>query len=64
MGSWASLRFESRCAILTCAECHELLTGKVNERWIVVGTVYWFLPNHPDTLLIDARETIHFDRVA
>lgn len=62
-GRLGVLRFEAKAAALFCLECHELLTGKVNERWIVVGTVWWSLPNSAE-LLIDARAAIHFDRVA
>lgn len=62
-GRLGVLRHETKCAALFCLECHELLTGKVNERWIVVGTVWWSLPNSAEPL-IDARALIHFDRVA
>lgn len=62
-GRLGVLRFETKSAALFCLECHELLTGRVNERWIVVGTRWWTLPNSAEQL-IDARDTIHFDRVA
>jgi hypothetical protein len=54
-------RYEPRCAILVCGACHEALTGKVAERWRVVGTVM-FQVNR--TACIDANATVTFERIA
>jgi len=37
-GRLGALRYEPKAAILTCLNCHELLTGRVNERWRVIGS--------------------------
>lgn len=60
-GRRGDLRFESKAAILVCSECHEKLTGRVNERWIAVGTTFWELKG---ATLIDARAPITFQRAA
>lgn len=63
-GRRGDLRFESRCAILLCLECHEKCTGRVNEKWIVVATVTFTIPSMPGKELTDARERVTFERVA
>lgn len=37
-GRGKDLRFEVRAALLLCLEDHERVTGKVNEKWIIVPT--------------------------
>lgn len=58
-GRRGDLRFESKATILVCLECHEKLTGRVNERWIAVGSAFWTLKG---AMLIDARAPITFQR--
>ena len=60
-GREGDLRFESRCAMLACLSCHEKLTGKVNEKWIVVGTTFWMLHGQK---VISANAKLKFERVA
>ncbi len=63
-GRTGDLRFESRCAILLCLECHEQCTGRVNEKWIVVATKTFTIPSMPGRELTDARAKVTFERVA
>lgn len=60
-GRTGDLRFEVKCALLACCSCHEQLTGRVNEKWIAVGTRFWTLNGER---VIDARFPVHFKRVA
>lgn len=55
------LRHEDRCALLLCLSCHEKVTGRVNERWIIVATVTLEIDGRT---LTDAREKVTFERVA
>ncbi len=55
------LQFEDRCALLVCQSCHEKLTGKVNEKFIVVGTAFLMIDGRER---IDARQPVTFERVA
>jgi hypothetical protein len=59
-GRLGNLRHEDRCAILTCASCHEKVTGKVNERWIVVGTKFLAIDG---VERVDARAPVRFERI-
>lgn len=60
-GRMGDLRFEARCAILACVDCHEQLTGRVNEKYIVVPTKTWTLPN--GEVVTDARAKLKFRRI-
>lgn len=65
-GRLGDLRYEERAAILLCLEHHELVTGKVNERYVVQpatkkGT--WCLPRSSFEPLIDARKKLQFVKV-
>jgi hypothetical protein len=60
-GRGGALRHEVRSAILLCLRCHECVTGRVNERWRVVGTA-WF--DGSDERLIDATYPVEFERIA
>jgi hypothetical protein len=67
-GRGGELRFESRAAILLCLDCHEHVTGKVAEKWIVepatkTGLFTVQTKNGPVTC-IDARKKLKFTRVA
>ena len=54
-------RYEPRCAIVTCCSCHEQLTGKVNEKLIILATKTFKLDGRRVT---DARAPVVFKRVA
>lgn len=60
-GRLGKLRHEDRCAICTCASCHEKLSGKVNERWRVIGTKFLEIDGQQR---IDARAKVTFERIA
>ncbi len=63
-GRHGDLRFDSRCALLLCLRCHEQVTGRVNERWIIIATVTLTIPSLPGRELTDARYPVQFERVA
>lgn len=61
------LRFESRGALLLCLQCHEKVTGRVNERWAIepaTNCVWWFCATSSGERYIDARKQVRFTRVA
>lgn len=60
-GRRGDLRFEDRCALLMCCECHEQCTGRVNEKWRVVGTAFIEIKGQS---YIDARQPVTFERIA
>lgn len=60
-GRRGAFKFDDRFALLVCLTCHEKLTGKVNEKWIVVGTN--FIEIH-GVRYIDARQPVTFARAA
>ena len=62
-GRIGDLRFEVKGAILTCLRCHERLTGRVNEKWIVVyplNSYATFTANHET--FVDAASDLQFRR--
>lgn len=59
-GRRGDMKFDDRFAICVCGECHEQLTGRVNEKWITVGTMFLDVKGHQ---LIDARHPVLFERV-
>jgi|ERR1043165_3501616 hypothetical protein len=61
-GRIGDLRYEPRAAILLCLADHERVTGRVAERWNVIGSKFWSLPGW--TKLIDANARVRFERVA
>lgn len=66
-GRAGTLRFKERAAILLCLEHHELVTGKVNERWTVAsatktGTFVVVDKRGPITC-IDARKKLNFTKI-
>lgn len=66
-GRRGDLRFEAKSAILTCATCHEQLTGRVSEKWVAVPAtkgVWWWSTHSDGTRWIDARKRLRFERVA
>jgi hypothetical protein len=63
-GRHGDLRFEERCAILLCLKCHEGITGRINERWIIVPTQTFTMPQYPGRELCDARQPVTFERIA
>jgi hypothetical protein len=60
-GRGKELRFEARAALVLCAECHEKVTGRVNERWIILPTETFVMHEQEYT---DARRPVNFQRVA
>ena len=48
-------------ALVLCCECHEKVTGRVNERWVIIGTAWIVVDGWQ---YIDAREDVQFERVA
>lgn len=60
-GRRGDFRFDDRFALLVCMTDHEKLTGKVNEKWRTVGTVFIEIKG---VALIDARAPVTFERVA
>jgi hypothetical protein len=67
-GRLGVLRHEIRAALLLCATCHELLTGKVAEKWIIVptkGSTYFVIREKGTPReLLNLRSKIAFERVA
>ena len=61
-GRVGDLLHEDKCALLLCLQDHERVTGKVNERWIVVPTKTW--TNARGEELTDCRAPVRFERVA
>lgn len=59
-GRRGDLRHEDRCALVVCATCHEQLTGKVNEKVIVIATQTVQIRERAYT---DARFPVVFKRV-
>lgn len=60
-GKLGDLRFESRCALLLCLMCHEKVTGRVNERIVILATRTFEIKGQRYT---DARYAVRFERVA
>jgi hypothetical protein len=60
-GRLGRLKFEPRAALLLCGTCHDKLTGRVNEKWKVMGTRYWTLDG---ATVIDATVPVDFVRIA
>jgi hypothetical protein len=59
-GRGKDLRFEVKAACLLCAECHEKVTGRVNEKWIIVPSKTFRMRDETYT---DARFPITFRRI-
>jgi hypothetical protein len=60
-GRLGVLRHEDRCALCLCNSCHEKVTGKVNERWAIVGTKFIEIDGQQR---IDASAKVTFTRIA
>lgn len=60
-GRLGTLRHDVRCALLLCAGCHQLVTGAVDERWVIVGTKKFL---HEGREVTDASARVIFNRVA
>jgi hypothetical protein len=63
-GRHGDLRFDSRAALLLCLTCHEQVTGRVSERWIIVPTKTFSIASMPSREFCDARAPVQFERVA
>lgn len=60
-GRGKDLRFEVRGALLVCLVCHQRLTGKVNDKLVVVATKTFYVRGEQYT---DARHPVKFEKVA
>lgn len=60
-GRLGDLRFEPRAALLVCLACHERITGKVNDKLVIVPTKFFELNNEKYT---DARAKVTFRKAA
>ena len=61
-GRLGILRWEVKAALLLCCECHEKVTGRVNERWRIVGDkTFTAADGHKYT---DATHGVTFERIA
>lgn len=60
-GRIGDLRFEARAAVLLCLRCHERVTGKVNDRLVIVATKTFTILRDVFT---DARFPVKFQKVA
>lgn len=60
-GRGGDLRFEARAAVLLCLVCHERVTGRVNDRLVVVGSKVFTMRGEQ---YIDARAPLTFKKVA
>jgi len=56
-GRTGDLRFESKCAMLLCLICHERVTGKVNDKLVIVPTKFVEIKGEKYT---DARAKVTF----
>lgn len=57
-GRVGELAFEDKCALVTCAECHQKITGKVNEHRVIIIPTQTFLLR--GQALCDARFAVVF----
>lgn len=57
-GKRGDLRFEERAALLLCCQCHQRVTGRVNDRLLIVATKTFRLSGEEYT---DARAIVHFE---
>jgi len=60
-GRGGDLRFEPNHALLLCLLDHERVTGKLNEKWVIVPTLTLMVDGQQ---LTDARHHVEFKRVA
>jgi hypothetical protein len=62
------IRWDVRNGILLCAVCHEQVTGRVNEKWIVVAAAvrgfYEVMVKGGMQRFINGRRPVTFERVA
>ncbi len=56
-GRTGDLRFESKTALLLCLTCHERVTGKVNDKLVIVPTKFVEIKGEKYT---DARAKVTF----
>jgi len=59
-GRRGSLRHETRCALVLCLTCHEQVTGRVNEKFVIVATKQVVIEMQAYT---DARQPVTFERI-
>lgn len=56
-----SIRWDARAALLLCATCHERLTGKVAEKFVLVPTKFFAVEG---VEYADASHPVTFKRIA
>jgi hypothetical protein len=59
-GRTGDLRFEAKAALLLCLACHERVTGKVNQKLVVVPSTTFTMRQGTFT---DARHPVKFQEV-
>lgn len=60
-GRRGDLRFESKSALLLCLQCHERVTGRVNDKLVIVPSKFFEMRGEKYT---DARHLVTFRKVA
>lgn len=60
-GRGKDLRFEDRAALLLCLQCHERVTGRVNDKLIIVASQTFTMHDREYT---DARHPVAFQKAA
>lgn len=60
-GRTGDLRFEPKCALLLCKKCHERVTGRVNDKLVIVASKTFKLRG--GLVVTDARAKVFFREV-
>jgi len=60
-GRAGDLRFDDRFALLLCAKCHQRVTGRVNDKVLIIPSVTIEIKGRP---LTDARAQVEFRKAA
>lgn len=60
-GRCGDLRLEDKAALVLCLQCHERVTGRVNDRLAIVPTKTFLFKGRE---LTDARALVYFKKVA
>lgn len=59
-GRLGQFRFDDRFALLLCGQCHQRVTGKVNDRLFIVQKARDMYTGSEGRSLIDARRPVQF----
>ena len=60
-GRIGALRYETRAALLLCLQCHQRVTGAVNDKLFIIASRGFRLAG---SVCIDARHPVRFERAA